>query len=68
MLKFYATTVSLIKLIFYIDKRYTNADMKILQYFRLQINRSSHQRCSVKKGFLEILQNSQETPAPEPLF
>ena len=25
-------------------------------------------RCSVKKVFLEILQNSQETPVPESLF
>ena len=25
-------------------------------------------RCSVKKVFLEISQNSQETPVPEPVF
>ena len=29
---------------------------------------SSHQRCSAKKVFLEISQNSQETPAAESLF
>ena len=45
--KFYATTVSLTNFIFYINKG--NAGMKILQYIRLQINRSSYQRCSVKK-------------------
>ena len=49
-LKFYATTVSLIKF-----------TLKILQYIRLQINRSS-------KGFLKISQNSQENTAPESLF
>ena len=54
--KFYATTVSLTNFIFYINKG--NAGMKILQYIRLQINRSSYQRCSVKKKeFLEISQN-----------
>ena len=31
-------------------------------------NRNSHQRCSIKKVFLEISQNSQKTPVPEPLF
>ena len=30
--------------------------------------RSSHQRCSAKKVFLEISQNSQRTPVPRPLF
>ena len=32
------------------------------------IHRCSHRRCSVKKVFLKILQNSQETPVPESLF
>ena len=29
--------------------------------------RSSHERCFVKKVYLEILQTSQETPVPEAL-
>ena len=33
-----------------------------------QNDRSSYQRCSVKKVFLEISQNSQETLVPESLF
>ena len=32
------------------------------------LNRCSHQSSSVKKAFLKILQNSQETPVPESLF
>ena len=31
-------------------------------------SRSSHRKCSIKKVFLKILQNSQENKVPEPLF
>ena len=35
---------------------------------RTTIFRSSHRRCPVKKGVLEISENAQKTPSPESLF
>ena len=36
--------------------------------YGLIYNRSSRQEVFCKKGVLKILQNSQETPVPEPIF
>ena len=37
-------------------------------FFSFTFQEAVAQTCSVKKAFLEISQNSQETPVPKPLF
>ena len=44
-----------------------STDLRFLKYLKQTLEAVAW-RCSVKKVFLEIWQNSQETPVPESLF
>ena len=50
------------------EKDGIQSDLLLQTKVKYQMNSSSLQRCSVEKVFLEISQNSQDTPVPESLF